>query len=78
MDTIITKRLQATDTRGLRIKATHTNGKSKTIGYPYDQYEASAHRIAAEALADQLHLRYDRMVAGQLHNGDFVFILEDV
>lgn len=53
MQTIITKFLSATNSRGARIQATCWNGKV-TISYPYELSGVDCHRKAAEALIEKL------------------------
>ena len=52
---IITKYLPATNTRGSRIKATSWKG-SVTISYPFDLDGTSAHEKAAQTLLDEKHV----------------------
>lgn len=77
MQTIITKRLPFTNTRGSRIKAHLSNTKkSITIPYPADaEFIADAHWKAAEALINK-HLPYWRgedYIQGETDNG-YVFV----
>lgn len=52
---IITKYLPATNTRGPRIKATSWRG-SVTISYPYELSGNEAHQKAAQVLLDERHV----------------------
>lgn len=52
MQSITTKYISATNTRGSRIKATAGKGQSITIGY--DHGATCAHRVAAVALINKL------------------------
>lgn len=52
--TISTKYLPATNTRGSRIKAMTTSGISKTVGYKYELNTDQNHIEAAKALFNEL------------------------
>ena len=55
MQTITTKYLSATNTRGARIKATHTGGfTSVTEGYDYALNNEDNHMVVAHMLAQKL------------------------
>ena len=54
LQAIETKKLGATNTRGVRIIAKTASGVKLTIGYPYELSGVDCHAKAAEALARQL------------------------
>lgn len=54
MQSIVTKFLGPTNTRGARIKATSESGESLTISYDYSARSADLHASAAEKLARKL------------------------
>ena len=62
METIVTKYLPATNTRGSRIKASCKRG-SCTIPYPYELSGDDLHNAAAQALVDRF-VAEDNIVEG--------------
>lgn len=75
---IITKYLPATNTRGSRIKATSWMG-SVTIPYPHQFSSTEAHQEAAQALLDRVHTEVKfRIVKSAVLPGDngHVFIID--
>lgn len=77
MQSITTKFLPATNTKGARIKATATNGKSITIPYGHCQRSEQEHRDAAKALRDKLEWK-GVMIGGAIKGGYcFVFASAD-
>ena len=78
MQTIQTKFLGATRTKGERIKATTTSGISKTISYDYGLSTEGAHRKAVQALLSVDALKYwtGTLVGGHLNDG-MIWVFED-
>jgi len=78
METIQTKYLGATHTKGERIKATTTSGISKTIGYDYGLSTEGAHRKAVQTLLAVDDLKYwtGTLVGGHLNDG-MIWVFED-
>ena len=74
MQTITTKYLAPTNTKGSRIKATHTSKvQSVTMGYNYALDTYQNHLIAAEVLQDKLWWNEYTLHAGETDTGyDFV------
>ena len=74
MQTIQTKFLSVTDTKGARIKATNSGGtKSIIISYPFECDVKGAHAKAAIMLRGKLGWEGE-MIQGTLSNGANVFI----
>lgn len=78
--TIITKYLSATNTRGSRIKATCWNG-SVTVGYKYDLDSRGNHEAAAQALIAKLEasadVNWNITAGGCLPDGNgYAFIIQ--
>ena len=73
MQHIITKYLAPTNTRGARIKATTSYGKtSKTLPYEYGATATGNHLSAAKALASELGWRGEWFISGEEPTG-FIF-----
>jgi hypothetical protein len=72
MQAIQTRYLCPTNTRGARIKAWAAAG-SITIDYPHELSGQACHRAAAEALALKFNWT-DKLLGGQLENGDYAFV----
>lgn len=72
---ITTKYIPATDKRGSRIKATHANGESTTIGYDSALSSERNNVLACRVLASKLGLR-NRWVGGSTREG-YVFVNGD-
>jgi hypothetical protein len=70
---ITTKYFGPTDTKGSRIKATLDDGRSITIGYPYELSGEDVHRKAVYALCDKLNVRDSGWAVAPLGNG-YMFI----
>lgn len=77
MQAIQTKYISPTNHRGARIKATAAAG-SITISYPYELSGQACHRAAAEALRDKFGWDHGPLVGGQLSNGDYVFVFNNI
>lgn len=77
MQTIETRYIGATNTKGSRIKATHSGGvKSVTIGfYSVDGGELEVHAAAAKALMDKLNW-HGTMFGGGTERG-MVWVFQD-
>ena len=76
MQSIQTRYISATNTRGSRIKAWCAAG-SVTIPYPHEFTGQAVHRKAAEALATKLNWTdptYGPLLGGTLPNGDYCFV----
>lgn len=79
LQSIETKYLSATITRGSRIVAVTASGMRHVISYPYDLDPVDAHAKAAEEIARKLQWLHDgelfdsRFVAGSTRAG-FVFV----
>lgn len=76
MQSITTKFIGPSNTRGARIKAACAAG-SVTIGYPYELDRDAAHWEAAKALIVKLGWNngsYGNWYRGGLFNGDTVFV----
>ena len=78
METIQTKCLGATQTKGERIKATTSGGISKTIALDYGLSTAGAHRKAVQALLAVDDLKYwtGTLVGHNLNDG-MIWVFED-
>ena len=77
MNTIQTKFLSPTTTKGARIKATTESGISKTISFPYELDGFECHALAVKELNKKLAWKGD-MVACSINNGDgFVFVFSE-
>ena len=78
MQTIQTKYLGATQTKGERIKATTSGGISKTIALDYGLSTAGAHRKAVQALLAVDDLKYwtGTLVGHNLNDG-MIWVFED-
>lgn len=75
---IVTKFLSATNTKGSRIKATHSaSGKSVTTGYQYDLSEYGNHLHAANTLKAKLGYSGDLGTAITGLKGGYAFALMD-
>ena len=73
MQSIRTKYLKATDTRGERIKATSSSGQSVTVPWYYAPDVEENHARAAHALAEKLGWKGSFTGAG-LDDSGFVFV----
>lgn len=78
MQAITTKIIDATNTRGTRIKATCVSG-TVTVPYEHAGSDEDAHTIAAYALVkklgwDMLTERYGKLVTGQMRNGHYCHV----
>jgi len=75
MQTITTKYLAPTDTKGSRIKATHT-GKtlSVTRGYDYSLNTYGNHLAVAQELQDKMWWNQYTLISGSTAEG-YVFVL---
>lgn len=70
MQHITTKYLAPTNTRGARIKATTSYGKtSKTMPYEYGATTTGNHLLAAKALASDLGWRGEWFISGEEPSG---------
>jgi hypothetical protein len=79
MQTIQTKFLGATHTKGERIKATTSAGVSLTIPYDYGLTTEKAHQKAAQTLLDtheDLKYWHGTLVGGGIKCG-MIFVFED-
>lgn len=74
MQTISTEYFGPTNSKGSRIKATASGGKSKTIPYPHELNQEDAHRRAATTLAESLNWS-GRMIQGSTKKG-YVFVFD--
>ncbi len=76
MQSITTKYLGATNSRGSRIKATSASGQSVTVPYDHGLDTNEMHHKAAKALAKKLG--WDKpMIAGSLGNSGNVYVFRD-
>ena len=79
MQTIITKFISATDTRGSRIKASFASGgandnrPSVTIPYPHEDSGAACHWQAAKILVERMGWHGREFTSGALNDG-YVFV----
>jgi hypothetical protein len=73
MQTIETKYIPATSTRGRRVKATSTSGISVTVPWNDGVADEQNHHRAAAALAQTLGWT-GRMVSGSLRRGGLVYV----
>ena len=73
MQTISTKYLPATNTKGSRIKATSTSGISITAPYMYECSEADNHWAACSWLMEKLDWHGNKMIQGSTKDG-YVFV----
>lgn len=72
---ITTKFLPATDTRGSRIKASASGGKSKTVGYDHALDSPANHEAAARELIKLLKWEDGQwFVGGSSGGAGFVFV----
>lgn len=79
MQTIQTRYLSPTNTRGPRIKAWAAAG-SITIPYPHKLSGQAVHRAAAESLIIKLDWTdpaYGPLLGGCLPNGDYAFVFDN-
>lgn len=73
MQTITTKYLPATNTKGSRIKATTARGKSIIIPYDYEVSTDIAHQKAVIAICDKLDW-HGKLVEGESSNKGNVYV----
>ncbi len=73
MQTITTKFIPCTNTKGDRVKAKTTAGKSVTLGWNYALDVEGNHKAAAQALKNKMQWDYD-MVGGSTNTG-YVFVI---
>lgn len=74
---ITVKYLGATNTKPSRFKATADAG-SVIVSYDYEHDAKQNARIAAETLAAKYGWpNAEKLVGGQTHNGDYVFVFRD-
>jgi len=76
MQTIITKYLPATNSRGSRIKATTTGGTSVTVPYDHALDVQAAHDKAFRKLAEKMGWQDHEWHAGSLTTG-FCYVSVD-
>lgn len=79
LQAIETKKLGATNTRGVRIIAKTASGVKLTIGYPYELSGVDCHAKAAEALARQLkwiepEVAFEQQYAAGSTQAGYVFV----
>lgn len=79
LQAIETKRLGATDRRGVRIVAKTASGIKVTIDYPYELSGVDCHAKAAEALARQLawiepEVPFEQQYAAGSTQAGYVFV----
>ena len=75
MQSIRTRYLGPTNTRGARIKATSASGQSATVGRDYEKDVQADERRAAVALCRKLGWSgCDRMIRAGLTNDESVFV----
>jgi hypothetical protein len=76
MQTIITKYLGPTNTKGARVKAYEAGAPSSSVTIPYNtSLEArEAHTEAARALAANIDAVGVRFIIGYSHDGGYVFV----
>lgn len=77
MQAITTKHLQATDTKGRRIKATSAGGMSVIIPWDYELDDRQNHWAAAMALINKLGW-YGPFTIGETKTGYAVLFVTDV
>jgi hypothetical protein len=73
MQAITTKYIEATDTKGERVKATATSGQTLTMPWDYEQEAFENHGAVAKALAEKLGWRGEYSGAVLNENG-YVFV----
>ena len=73
MQTISTKYLQATNTKGARIKATTSSGISVNVPYMYECSQSDNHWAACNWLMEKLEWHGQEMIQGSTKDG-YVFV----
>ena len=75
LHSIVTKKFDATDLKGARVKAKHLNG-TKTIAYNQAWSAEDNHETAAEVLAAELGIEYTKVLSSVVEPGHHIHILE--
>jgi hypothetical protein len=79
MQTITTKYLGATESRGSRIKATTTMGESVTVPYDHSKSNEAVHRVAFLALMEKLpNWGRNAWTVGDTKTGYIYVIAQDI